>query len=107
MPTDEVIRRRLRNWGTLCQVTVTPHRLRHPFATRLINRGMALESVRKLLGHTSLDMSQHYARLHDSTVKAHFASAAATLEGIPISDWPSFATTPFLTHDTDSQSDSV
>ena len=107
MPTDEVIRRRLRNWGTLCQVIVTPHRLRHTFATRLINRGMALESVRKLLGHTSLNMSQHYANLYDSTVKAQFASAAASLEGIPISDWPAFATTPFITHDTQIQTDSV
>ena len=107
MPTDEVIRRRLRIWGTLCQVKVTPHRLRHTFATRLINRGMALESVRKLLGHTSLDMSQHYARLYDSTVKAQFASAAAHLEGIPISDWPAFATTPFITRDTEIQTDSV
>lgn len=107
MPTDEVIRRRLRNWGALCQVTVTPHRLRHTFATRLINRGMALESVRKLLGHTSLDMSQHYARLYDSTVKEQFASAAATLEGLPISDWPTFATTPFLTQPAQIESDSV
>ena len=107
LPTDEVIRRRLRNWGALCQVTVTPHRLRHTFATRLINRGMALESVRKLLGHTSLDMSQHYARLYDSTVRAQFASAAATLEGIPIADWPTFATTPFLTHDAEIPPDSV
>ena len=107
MPTDEVIRRRLRNWGTLCQITVTPHVLRHTFATRLINRGMALESVRKLLGHTSLDMSQHYARLYDSTVKAQFAAAAATLEGIPITDWPTFATTPFITQDTEIELDSV
>ena len=107
MPTDEVIRRHLRNWGTLCQVKVTPHRLRHTFATRLVNRGMALESVRKLLGHTSLNMSQHYAQLYDSTVKAQFASAAANLEGIAISDWPAFATTPFITHTAEIQTDSV
>ena len=107
MPTDEVIRRRLRNWGALCQVTVTPHCLRHTFATRLINRGMALESVRKLLGHTSLNLSQHYARLYDSTVKTQFASAAAALEGIPVTDWPTHATTPFLTQDAEIEADSV
>jgi site-specific recombinase XerD len=107
LPSDEAIRRRLRQWGKLCQVNVTPHQLRHTFATRLINRGMSLESVRKLLGHTSLQMSQHYARLYDSTVQEQFASASAVLEGISVLDWPSYATTPFLTQDTLTNVDSV
>jgi integrase/recombinase XerD len=99
LPSDEAIRDRLRRWGQLCQVAVTPHRLRHTFATRLVNRGMPLESVRKLLGHKSLQMSQHYARLYDVTVQEQFAATAAVLEGIAVADWPSYATTPFLTQD--------
>ena len=107
LPSYEMIRSRLRNWGKLCQVTVTAHRLRHTFATRLINRGMSLECVRKLLGHTSLQMSQHYARLYDSTVKEQFESTSAALEGIAVADWPAYATTPFLSEIPSVNDDSV
>lgn len=105
--TDEQIRARLTRWGKQCDVVVTPHRLRHTFATRLLNQGVSLEVVRKLLGHSSLQMSQHYARLYDSTVKAQFESAAAKLEGIAIRNWPMPATTPLLTQTDVKKSDSV
>ncbi|MBE2240035.1 MAG: site-specific integrase [Caldilineaceae bacterium] len=42
---------------------VTPHQLRHTFATQLINQDLPIDSVRKLLGHQTLNMTQHYARL--------------------------------------------
>jgi integrase len=35
---------------------VTPHRLRHTLATQAINRGMSLEAIAALLGHTSLGL---------------------------------------------------
>ena len=106
-PTDEVIRRCLRRWAKLCNVSVTPHRLRHTFATRLLNQGVSLEAVRKLLGHSSLQMSQHYARLYDVTVKTQFKSAAADLEGIAIQNWPKQATTSFVTQEANQPTDSV
>ena len=82
------VRYRLRRWGQLCDVAVTPHRLRHTLATRLINQGMSLESLRRLLGHKTLSMTQHYARLYDDTVQEQFQTAMANIEGIAISDWP-------------------
>lgn len=107
MPNYEMIRRRLHKWGKLCGVSVTAHRLRHTFATRLLNRGMSLESIRKLLGHTSLQMSQHYARLYDSTVKTQFELTSAALDGIAVADWPAYATTPFFTQIAATDADSV
>jgi len=47
-----------------------------------------MESVRKLLGHKTLNMTQHYARLYDATVKQQFESAMAAFEGVLIHDWP-------------------
>jgi integrase/recombinase XerD len=85
---DHQVRYRLRRWGQLCDVAVTPHRLRHTFATRLINHGLSLESLSKLLGHKHLSMTQRYARIHDATVRNQFQQAMAAIEGIAVSDWP-------------------
>ena len=77
------VRYRLRKWGHLCQVEVSPHRLRHTWATRLINQGLSLEALRRLLGHRDLSMTQQYARLYDSTVEHQFQAAMAQLEAGP------------------------
>lgn len=75
-------------WGKAAQVPVSPHRLRHTFATQLINRGLPLLSVSKLLGHRSLASTQHYARLYDHTVKTQFEQAMAHIEGLLMTAWP-------------------
>lgn len=82
------VRYRLRRWGEQCDVAVTPHRLRHTLATRLINQSMSLEALRKLLGHKTLRMTQRYAHLYDTTVREQFQTAMANVEGIAVSDWP-------------------
>jgi site-specific recombinase XerD len=82
------IKYRLHQWGAASNVAVTPHRLRHTFATRLVNAGLPLPSVAKLLGHRSLDMTQHYARLYEQTVHNQFDEAMAHIEGIVALDWP-------------------
>lgn len=80
-----------RQWGAIHGITLSPHRLRHTFATRLLNQGLPLESIRRLLGHKTLSMTQRYARLHDSTARQHFEAATAYLEGIHIPEWPALA----------------
>src|SRR5215213_875166 len=50
---------------------VTPHTLRRTFGTDLLNRGMPLEHVSKLLGHADTRVTQmSYAELLDETVRA-------------------------------------
>ncbi|MFI9559799.1 tyrosine-type recombinase/integrase [Nonomuraea endophytica] len=53
--------------GHGCLVKVTPHRFRHTLGTRLINRDVPQEVVRKILDHDSHAMTAHYARLSDTT----------------------------------------
>jgi integrase len=59
-----------------------------PYATRLINQGVSLVSLQKLMGHKHLHTTQRYARVYDATVQEQFQQAMANLEGIAVHDWP-------------------
>jgi integrase len=54
---------------------VTPHQLRHTYATALVNSGVSLQALMALLGHVSAAMTLRYARLFDSTVRADYERA--------------------------------
>lgn len=69
---------------------VTPHRLRHTLATRLLNVGMDITRIQKLLGHEHLDTTLTYARALDTTVEADYRRAMSHIEHrqMPLSDAP-------------------
>jgi integrase len=56
-------------------VHLTPHQWRHTLGTRLINRDVPQEIVRRILDHDSAQMTGHYARLHDTTVRRQWEAA--------------------------------
>ena len=54
---------------------VTPHQLRHTYATALVNAGVSLQALMAILGHVSAEMSLRYAHLFDTTVRTEYERA--------------------------------
>ncbi|MEV0697457.1 tyrosine-type recombinase/integrase [Saccharopolyspora sp. NPDC050389] len=62
---------------------VTPHGLRHTYASWLIQAGVPIEVVSKLLGHASVATTERYAHLADSQWDAVRAADGDVLNPVP------------------------
>jgi site-specific recombinase XerD len=64
---------------------ITPHQLRHTYATELANAGMSLQALMALLGHVTSEMTIRYAHLAPATLNTAYANAVAGLRpALPI-----------------------
>jgi site-specific recombinase XerD len=77
----------LKEIADLCGITknLTMHCARHTFATTVtLANNISMESVSKMLGHASISMTKHYARILDSTIGKEMSGIASELDH----SWP-------------------
>lgn len=60
---------------------LTAHRLRHSFANDLLNAGMPITSIQKLMGHRWIESTQTYVQANDQQVCKDYYAACEKMEG--------------------------
>ena len=71
---------RLKQYCQQTGIKFTCHQLRHTFARRLVEQGMPIDSLAKLLGHRDLQTTQRYIDGADPTVRTDFRQAMQALD---------------------------
>ena len=84
VPSDNCCNENLRRMAERSGIRkhVTFHVGRHTFATLALNRGMPIETLSRILGHTNIRTTQIYAKITDKKISDDMAALADGLAGV-------------------------
>ncbi len=86
VPSNQKMNAYLHEIGDLCGIekSLTFHLARHLFATLTLSKGVSIESVSKMLGHTNIKTTQIYAKITDAKIGNDMAAFVEKLESTKI-----------------------
>ena len=84
--TVTAIQLRLAHYCRRAGVWITCHQFRHTFARHLIEAGVPVTSVQRLLGHARIRTTELYTHISDRKIQADYAAAMAEIDGYFSSD---------------------
>jgi site-specific recombinase XerD len=84
VPSNQKMNAYLKEIGVLCGIdkNLTFHLARHTFATLTLSKGVSIESVSKMLGHTNIRTTQIYARITDAKISHDMNVFAGMVKGL-------------------------
>lgn len=84
VPSNQKMNAYLKEIGALCGIDkdLTFHIARHTFATLTLSKGVSIESVSKMLGHTNIRTTQIYARITDTKISHDMNAFAGRVKGM-------------------------
>ena len=84
VPSNNCCNENLQRLAKRCGIRkhLTFHVGRHTFATIALNRGMPVESLSRILGHTNIRTTQIYAKITDKKISADMAALSDSLSAV-------------------------
>ncbi|MBI3738654.1 MAG: tyrosine-type recombinase/integrase [Chloroflexi bacterium] len=78
--STRMIQRRLSAYGRQAGIAVSPHRLRHTFASQMLAAGMPVTSLQRYLGHDNISITMLYAKVSDPMLQHDYYRGITTLD---------------------------